>query len=243
MAKQQTSGGVSRFYGIIGAVAVAGLLIVGYQVGFKGMGQAAAAPVAVEGLDDPQVLLQMAQGMVLGDPAAPVTIYEFGDYQCPACGMFALQVKPLVDQAYVVEGKAKFVFYDFPLVQIHPNAFIAARSSRCAADQGQDLYWEYHKKLFDEQGSWSNNGSPVGLFVGYAEALGANKGDFESCLRSDRHADVISAQMRLGEELGVTGTPSVMVSKGDGFADRLQSADFQYIQQAVDALLAESEGN
>ncbi len=239
MAKQKTSGGLNRFYWIIGGIAVLGLVIVGYQVGVRG--QAAAAPVVVEGLDDPEVLLRMAQGMVQGDPNAPVTIYEFGDYQCPACGMFARQVKPLVDQAYITEGKAKFVYYDFPLIAIHPNAFLAARASRCAADQ--NLYWEYHKKLFDEQGIWSGNGSPIGLFGNYAEAVGADKGDFDSCLRSDRHADVVTAQMRLGEELGVTGTPSVMVSRGDGFASRLPSADFPYIEEAVERLLAEGTGN
>ena len=79
------------------------------------MGQAVAAPVEVEGLDDPEVLGRMAQGMVLGDPDAPLTIFEFGDYQCPACGMFALQVKPLIEQAYVADGTANFVYYDFPL--------------------------------------------------------------------------------------------------------------------------------
>ncbi len=245
MAKQQTSGGLNRFYWIIGSIAVLGLIIVGYQVGVRG--QAAAAPVVVEGLDDPEVLLRMAQGMVQGDPNAPVTIYEFGDYQCPACGMFARQVKPLVDQAYIAEGKAKFVYYDFPLVGIHPNAFLAARASRCAADQDtsadQELYWNYHKKLFDEQGSWAGSGSPIGLFASYAEAVGADKGDFEACLRSDRFADVVTAQMRLGEELGVSGTPSVMVSRGDGFANRLPSADFPYIQAAVDQLLGQGTGS
>ena len=241
MAKKENTGGTNRFYWMIGGLAVVGLLIVGYQVGVRGMGQAAAAPVTVEGLDDPEVLLELAQGMVLGDPAAPITIYEFGDYQCPACGMFAAQVKPLVEQAYVVDGKAKFVFYDFPLVAIHPNAFLAARASRCAADQ--DLYWEYHKKLFDEQASWANNGSPVGLMVNYSGAVGADEGEFEACLRSDRHADVVTAQMALGEQLGVSGTPSVMVSKGDGAATRLPSGDFPYIQAAVDELLGSGEGS
>ena len=162
--------GQNRMYWILGAIALVAVVIVATRLG-GGMGQAVTAPVEVAGLDDPQVLIDKAQGMVLGDPNAPVTVYEFGDYQCPGCGAFAAQVKPLVESAYVTDGRAKFVFYDFPLVSIHANAFFAARASRCAADQG--LYWDYHKKLFDEQASWSGSSSPAGLFVGYAETLGA----------------------------------------------------------------------
>lgn len=231
MAKQQTSGGLNRFYWIIGSIAVLGLIIVGYQVGVRG--QAAAAPVVVEGLDDPEVLLQMAQGKVQGDPNAPVTIYEFGDYQCPACGMFALQVKPLVDQAYIAEGKAKFVYYDFPLIQIHPNAFLAARAGRCAGDQ--DAFWQYHDALFRNQSAWASDPSPIGRFVDYAESAELDGGAFESCLRSDRYADVVTANLRLGEELGVGGTPTVMV-QGNGQLRVVQNNSFQGIEAAIAAI-------
>jgi len=231
------SGGTNPIYWIFAVVALAALAIVGTRLGGGALGQTATGPIEVEGLDDPGRLVELAQGMVLGDPNAPVTIYEFGDYQCPSCGMFAAQIKPLIESAYVSDGRAKFVFYDFPLVSIHPNAFLAARASRCAADQG--AYWEYHRKLFDEQPNWSASSSPVGLFVRYAEAVEIEADDFESCVKSDRHAAVVTAQMRLGEALGVGGTPTVMVSKGEGSANRLADASFPFIQEAVDALLAE----
>lgn len=230
-------GGMNRFYWILGAVAVVGILLVGYQAMNQALSAAATEPIEVEGLDDPARLVELAQGMVLGDPDAPVTIYEFGDYQCPGCAGFASQVKPLVEAGYVNGGQAKFVFYDFPLTAIHPNAFLAARASRCAADQGG--YWDYHKKLFEEQVRWSPSASPGGAFADYAADLGLDKGEFESCLNSDMHADVVTAQMKLGEALGVGGTPTVMVSKGDGQATRLPDGSFPFIQEAVDNLLAD----
>ena len=137
-------------------------------------------------------------------------------------------------------GNVKFVYYDFPLTSIHPHAFVAARASRCAADQ--DRYWDYHSELFQNQSVWATSASaPLGLFEDYAGELGLDEAAFASCLRSDRHADVVSANMRLGEILGVTGTPSVLVSQG-GQAQRLGDNSFAGIQAAVDAILAEMQG-
>lgn len=240
---QETAGSSSaRLYIVLGAVALIVVVAVGYSVmGPGGFSTATVtAPVEVEGLDDPSRLIEMAQGVSYGNDDAPITIVEFGDYQCPACGAFATQVKPRVDLAYLESGEANFVFYDFPLVSIHPNAFLAARAARCAGDQ--DAFWPYHSELFKFQASWSGSASPIGQFVDYAEGVGIDPGEFEACLKSDRHAEVVSANLRLGEELGVGGTPTIMVSTGDGAAQRLPAFDFLTIQQAVEQL-KESDSN
>lgn len=202
-----------------------------------GAGNAALEPVDFEGMDDNVRVVEIAQGMVLGNEDAPITIHEFGDYQCPGCGQFAALVKPQIEAGLVPEGNVKFVFYDFPLTSIHPHAFLAARASRCAADQ--DQYWEYHGALFQNQSVWATSSTaPLGLFEDYAGELGLDEGAFSSCLRSDRHAELVSANMKLGELLGVTGTPSVLISQG-GAAQRLGDNSFGGIQAAVDAILAE----
>lgn len=223
-----------KFYLVLGLVAVVGIAAVVYAVSSSGAGAAASEPVELEGLEDLQRLVQVAQGVTLGDPDAPIKIIEFADYQCPGCGSFARSVKPRIDLAYVQPGTASFVFYDFPLVRIHPNAFLAARAARCAGDQ--ERYWEYHDALFTNQVSWSAASSPVGLFVDYAGEVVADPEAFEACLKSDRHADVVSANMRLGEELGVQGTPTIMISQGGGMARRLASFDFGSIQEVVEEL-------
>ncbi|MEZ4416263.1 MAG: DsbA family protein [Gemmatimonadota bacterium] len=235
MARAQ-QGGMNRFYAILAVVAVAGIGLLVYQVGVKG--QAASAPVEVPGLDDQANLIQMAQGMVLGNPDAPITIWEFGDFQCPSCRIWFQQVKNLVEVNFIQNGKAKFVYYDWPIIQAHPNAFLAARASRCAAEQ--DIYWEYHRSLFDNQGVWSNLASPIGQFTSFAEALGADGGDFESCLNSEKYADVITAEMRLGQELGVGGTPTILVSAGGGKAVRPGSLDYAGIAAVIEELSPES---
>lgn len=226
--------GMSPFVIVLIVAAVVGIGVVGYAVTSSTMpSSAAVAPVEVDGLDDPQRLMELAQGVVRGDPNAPIKIVEFADYQCPACQMFASQVKPRIDLAYIETGQAHMVFYDFPLRQ-HVHAFLAARAARCAGDQ--DGYWDFHDALFANQPTWSVSTSPMRLFGDYAQGLGLDRGAFEACLSSDRHADLVTANMRLGEELQVMGTPTVMVSRGDGMARRVPEFGFDAIAEAVQAL-------
>lgn len=231
---KQESSSLRSFYVVLIAVAVIGVGAVGYSVGSSALSGAVTEPVDLGDISD-TALARQAVPMERGNPDAPVTIIEFADYQCPACRQFATQYKPLVDLNYVEPGTAKFVFYDFPLVRIHPNAFFAARAARCAHDQG--AFWEYHDALFRNHSDWVSQTNPGGSFVDYAESLGLDEGDFEACLKSDRHADVVTANMRLAERLGVGGTPTIMVSQGRGMAQRLQAFDFQTISQAVESAL------
>lgn len=244
--KQRKKGGAGAVGGsktstltwVLGGVAVVAIAVLGYTVGSRAFGDMARSPVELD-VESDQELVSLAQGVVLGDPDAPVTVVEFGDFQCPGCAAFARQVKPLVDRQLVEPGRASFVFYDFPLVGMHGNAFLAARAARCAGDQ--DRFWDYHDLLFQNQSRWATDSSPAGRFVSYAEELGLDMDAFESCLRSDRHARTVTANMRLGEALGVSGTPTVMVSEGQGMANRLMSNDFASIRDAVEEAL-ESQG-
>ena len=86
---------------------------------------------------------------VLGNANAPVTIIEFSDYQCPFCFSFWKQTLPQIKKDYIDTGKVKFVYRDFPL-NIHAMAEPSARAANCAGEQGK--YWEYHDKIFGEQG-------------------------------------------------------------------------------------------
>lgn len=238
-ARSEGGSQMKTFYWVLGAVAVLGIVAVGYSVGSSGFGRAATEPVEVAGLDDMETLVSMAQGVTVGDPDAPITIAEFADYQCPGCGGFALTVKPQLVANYVETGRAKFVFYDFPLTSIHPHAFLAARAGRCANDQGR--FWEFHEIIFRNQSQWASKQQVTGDFADYAAQAGADKGTFEACLKSDAHADVVSANMRLAYELGIEGTPTVMVSMGRGMARRLMSFDYASIRNLVEGMLAEAE--
>lgn len=234
----QADGGSNTLYYVLIGVAVVAIAIIGYNVGSSAFGSMVTEPVELDVADDRE-LVELAEGVESGDPDAPVTILEFGDYQCPGCGAFARQIKPLIDTSLLESGRAKFVFYDFPLVAGHPNAFLAARAARCAGDQ--DAYWEYHDALFQNQNRWASEGNPAGRFEDYAESVGIDREAFESCLHSDRHARTVTANMQLGQALGVSGTPTVMVSRGQGMATRLSDYSFGSIQEAVDEAIAETE--
>jgi len=232
---------MTRFYYILGIVAVIGLGIVAWSVGSQAMGTAATKPVDIEGLDDMNKLVELAQGVTEGDASAPITIMEFADYSCPACGQFALVTKPQVMKQYIETGKAKFVYHDFPLTSIHPHSFLAARAARCARDQ--DKFWQYQDLLFRHQAEWITKNSVDGDLRNFAEQAGLNVDDFESCVNSDAHADVVTANLRLATELGINQTPTIMVSAGGGTYRMLGGYDFRAVQTEVDRLLAEMNGS
>jgi protein-disulfide isomerase len=148
-----------------------------------------------------------------------------------------MTVKPQVELQYVQTGKAKFVFYDFPLTSIHPHSFLAARAARCAGDQGK--FWEYQDLLFRHQAEWATKNSVEGDLDNFADQAGLDSDSFNACVNSDAHADVVSANMRLAYELGINQTPTIMVSAGKGMARRLTNYDYQGISAEVDRLLAE----
>jgi protein-disulfide isomerase len=248
MVADTKSGDLKAFYWVLGATAVIAVGALGWSVIGGGLRSAATQPIVsiVEGeLEDLQALVGMATGVERGDPNAPITILEFGDFQCPACQQFATFVKPQLDLAYVDAGVARFVFHDYPLVAGHPHAFLAARGARCALDQGEQYFWPFHDQLFSHQSTWAmSQGPPMNAFEDYAATVGLDLGDFTSCLDSDRFADVVSANMRLGIELGVSGTPTVFLSKGGGMAVRVNRwNEFEAFKTEIDRLMEEDAGD
>jgi protein-disulfide isomerase len=238
--EQKTSRGgaalnVTRFYALVAVVVVIGVGVVAYNATAGTSRRPASGPVEVAGLDDPETLVEMARGVTKGNPDAPVTIVEFGDYQCPGCGQFARDFKPDVQLTLVETGRAKFVFHDYPLVAVHPSAFLAARAARCAEDQG--LFWEYHDELFRQQARWSTQVDPADSFEDYAAAVGLDAGEFDACLASDRHADLVTANLRLAEALGILSTPTILVNAG-GQTREAAGWDAAAIARSIDELTA-----
>ena len=221
---------LTRFYWVLGAVAVVGIGIVGWSVGSKALSPTVSEPIKMEGIEDPAKLMQVARGVTKGRADAPITIIEFADFQCPGCGSFYRDVEPLVDQEFIESGKAKFIFYDFPLVAIHNHAFLAARAGHCAEDQ--DKFWPYHDVLYRNQARWAAMQNPTSLFEGYAKDVGLNGDQFSSCLKSDKHADVVTANMQLGFQMQIQGTPTLMVTAGGGSGRRV-AATIEGIREGV----------
>ena len=138
-----------------------------------------------------------------GPEDAPVTIIEFSDYECPFCKRWRMQVYDPLFEAF--GDKIRFVYRDFPIEQIHPQAIPAAVAANCAGEQGK--YWEFHDKLF-------LGGRPLGdeTYRAYAEELGLDLEAFEACRASEEQRQEVLKDLEDGLRLGVRGTPTFFIN-------------------------------
>ncbi|MGB3713806.1 MAG: thioredoxin domain-containing protein [Candidatus Promineifilaceae bacterium] len=146
-----------------------------------------------------------------GDPAAPVLMQEFSDFQCPFCARFYNQTLPSLEDNEIADGEAVLVYYDFPLVNSHPQAAAAANAARCAGEQGAANYWSMHDALFQNPGEWSNQNYDD-TFMRYAENIGLELASYNSCLADYRYESEIDSDLSMGSALGITGTPTFVVN-------------------------------
>jgi len=173
----------------------------------------------------------------LGRPTAPVTLVEFSDYQCPFCQRFFLATLPALRKEYIDTGKVRYVFRDFPLDQIHPQARKAAEAAHCAGEQSK--YWEMHDVLFGNQQALQ----PPNLSE-HARALGLDGARFDQCLTSGTHAARVHQGFTDGQAAGVQGTPGFVVAKttpGDTVEGTLVvgAQPVEVFRRLINALLAE----
>lgn len=145
----------------------------------------------------------------LGRPDAPVTMVEFSDYQCPYCRRFFEQTLPAIKKEYVDTGKLRYVFRDFPLDQIHPQARKAAEAAKCAGEQGR--YWEMHDALFRNQDDLT-----VPKLKEYAAGVPLDAAAFGACLDSGKFAREVERDQEDGAKAGVRGTPAFFVGTTRG---------------------------
>jgi protein-disulfide isomerase len=194
------------FYVILGVVALGGAFFLFRQM--QGGGGGGAATTLQQVVMTPEQL-QRVPGISKGQPNAPVVFMEFADFQCPACGQFARFSEPLLED-HINAGTVRFVWYDYPLVEIHENAMLASRAGRCANEQNQ--FWAYHDYVFGQQERWAGAKNPVNLFIDYAQQAGLDRNAFGQCLRSDKYQKEVSESRQLGSTLGVSGTPTLFVN-------------------------------
>lgn len=143
-----------------------------------------------------------------GEPDAPITLYEYSDYQCPFCSRYFVQTEPAIDESYVRSGQVRVVFRDFPLVDLHPNAPPAHVAANCVADQGAEPYWEMHGLLFQTQSAWSSLADPMSYFTQLAEQTGVDMAMFNSCVESGDKVAAVEAGIAEARAKGFSGTPS-----------------------------------
>ena len=183
------------------------------------------------------------EGMALGDPNAPTTIDIFEDFQCSACQFFTESIEPLIIEQLVTTGKSRLVFHNYPFLD-GDGAFNggesdqAANASMCANEQNR--FWDMQAVLF---ANWSGEG--LGnlnnqTLKAMAETIGLDTDKFNACFDDKKYQDDVQADFDLGDELGVSGTPSVFVN-GQKVGEPGKIPTFQEIAVAVDAIVNSAE--
>ncbi len=156
---------------------------------------------------------------ILGNKNAPVTVIEYGDYQCPFCAQYFQNVQPTISQQYIDTGKVKMVFRNFAF--LGPESIAAAEAAECAEDQNQ--LWPYHDALYNAKLADDNKGGTEDdgvlnrtLFLSIAKQLNLNLSDFTNCIDTNKYASLVAQEKTDGAmlitALGIAATPATLVN-------------------------------
>ncbi len=169
----------------------------------------------------------------LGSETAPITIVEFSDFECPACG----NVEPLVQQLLKDKGDSiRFVYRHYPLQNIHPNALLAAQASEAALSFGK--FWEFHHLLFTNQNEWAQITKKEELlaqFATYAENLKLDKRAFLERIETQTTLEAVKKDQELGNSVRVEATPTFFVNGRKTAAPQLSATVESLLKQQGDS--------
>jgi protein-disulfide isomerase len=216
---------------IIVILATSLLLFGGVYIFYKWGGSNTTGGIVNSALLVPQndyVTSGLVNGTYLpANSSASATLVEFGDYECPACGVYSPFVqKLLTDYA----GKFNYVFRNYPLTQ-HANAPISSAAVEAAGLQGK--FWQMHEKMYASQNDWANLSDPSSVFAGYAKDLGLDVTKFNTDLNSQPVKNKVQSDFNDGNTIGITETPTFYLNGKkvalDGTYDQLKNL----IQSAV----------
>jgi protein-disulfide isomerase len=213
IAQKKHSGTIGIFYAVLAVIAIAGVAV---------LATTNRRP-SVDTSNRPSITTTVPLDTLpaRGQADAPVTVVEYADFQCPACGSFATTLEPGIVKDYIDTGKMRLVFHDFPLPQ-HANAIPAAEAARAAADQG--AFWPYHDLLYAKQAEWENSPDPLALFVSYAEQLKLDRSKFEAAYNSHTHRATIMQLYQDSSNGGVNQTPTFVIDGKAYYANELRAA-------------------
>ena len=171
---------------------------------------------------------------ILGDPDAPITLVEFGDYQCHYCNVFFQSIEKDIVKNYVDTGKVKIIFKDYNI--IGEDSVKASQGAHCANDQG--LFWEYHDILYS---NWTgeNNGwaSSENLAI-FAQQIGLNMNKWSECMNKGLHSQIILKSNDDARTLQLTGTPAFFIINSEGEVSKLFGAQpFEVFKRIFDEQL------
>lgn len=169
---------------------------------------------------------------IMGNPNAPITIVEWGDYQCTFCYKFHQSSKDILVEEYVKTGRINFVFRDFPLNG--PDSILAAQASYCADDQGK--YWEYHDEIYKnwdgERTGWVTRQS----LEQFANTVGLDLVQFNKCLDDKKYERKVLENEKFGVKIGIKATPSFLIFDNEKITKIEGNQPFSVFRQVIDTI-------
>ena len=149
-----------------------------------------------------------SNGTTLGNATAPITVEEYGDFQCPACGAFARGTLKQIAAKYVQAGTVKIVFHYFAV--LGDESVRAAEAAECANAQGK--FWEYYDTLYNHQAGENQGAFSDDRLAGLAQQIQLNMDQFNTCLKTDQTRDKVLADVSAGQTRGVERVPTLFIN-------------------------------
>jgi protein-disulfide isomerase len=222
------------------AIVIAAALIAGaiYLNGTRGAGPQTNGTQTTETTQDIRPVDETDH--IRGNPNAPILMVEYSDYDCPFCKNFHETMRRVMEE-YGANGQVAWVYRQFPLEQLHPNAPKIAEASECVAELGgNDAFWKFTDRVFTEKAP--NDFTEMSRLPEYAADAGVDREKFELCLNSGKYSEKITASINEAIAAGGRGTPHTIVIVGDQNGVINGAQPYSVVKQILDNLISEMQG-
>lgn len=227
----------------IPAAIVIGFAMIAAAIYFSGIGAAPkvatpTSPTAEEKAIEVSPVTE--KDFIRGNPNAPIMVVEYSDYDCPFCKNFHDTMK-LVLEDFGVTGKVGWVYRQFPLAQLHPNAPRISEAALCVGELGGDeAFWKFSDLVFGEREV--NEPTNMTKLPEFAEKAGVKRADFNTCLNSGKHTASVQADLESGVKAGAEGTPYSVILVGDQKAVINDAQPYPVVKQIIERLITQLDG-
>lgn len=177
---------------------------------------------------------------IFGNPNAPILVVEYSDYECPFCKNFHETMNKIMSE-YGVTGKVAWVYRQFPIVQLHPNAPKISEAALCVSELGgNDAFWKFSNSVFQERGV--NEGTNMTRLADFAVSAGVDKSAYQKCFDSGKYKQAVDDSLAEGAAAGIAGTPQSFVIVGNQQAAIEGAQPYPVVKQIIDSLIGQLEG-
>lgn len=178
---------------------------------------------------------------ILGNPNAPILLIEYSDYDCPFCKQFHSTMNLIMDE-FGVDGRVAWVYRQFPLEQLHPNAPRVSEAALCVGELGgSTAFWQFSDLVFEERELDSQTN--IVKLPTYAERVGVDRNEYTACMDSGRMEQVVLDSLEDGFNAGIRGTPHTFVIAGNQQAVINGAQSYDTVRNIVTSLIDQLDGN